>query len=265
MFFPVGPKDAVGPKDLHQLLLSCFQGTHIFESWAFVPSDCIFFMLFVDFFLCRTARAIWRGDGVFGPKLHLEGNDFVRSFTKTWTQNILHLLMCLWSIRAVEWICWRCVFRVQLMTFSGDSLPMFCKRLLRKVSRQFLVPLFAGLWMPTLFFTSSPMNCINRSSVTHVTHLKSWPASRLRFWDPSGPVIKRWSMILRKEWRVCWRLAIWGQALVLVPPDSNRQALSFWILIKSLLEYSAAVLRLAGKSVKICGQRMPLDKQNHER
>ena len=25
------------------------------------------------------------------------------------------------------------------------------------------------------------MNCINRSSVTH---LKSWPASRLRFWDP---------------------------------------------------------------------------------
>eukprot|EP00434_Breviolum_minutum_P020880 symbB.v1.2.018418.t1/scaffold1470.1/size116919/1 len=61
------------------------------------------------------------------------------------------------------------------LVLSCDSLPMFCKRLLRKVSRQFLVPLFAGLWMPTLFFTSSPMNCINRSSVTH---LKSWPAGR---------------------------------------------------------------------------------------
>lgn len=43
------------------------------ESWAIVPSS----ILFSDFswtFLCPTARAIWRGDGVFGPKLHLEGN-----------------------------------------------------------------------------------------------------------------------------------------------------------------------------------------------
>ena len=74
-------------------------------------------------------------------------------------------------------------------------------------------------------------------------------------------------MILRKEWRVCWRLATWGRALVLVPPDSNRQVLSvgyLWhlehqgISIKSLLENSAAVLRLAGKWVKMYGQRMPL-------
>lgn len=77
--FPVGPKDAVnGPNDLHQLLLSCFQGTHIFESSERELSICdvqhfFVFVFFVDF-LCRTARAIWRGDGVFGPKLHLEGN-----------------------------------------------------------------------------------------------------------------------------------------------------------------------------------------------
>jgi len=45
---------------------------------------------------------------------------------------------------------------------------MLSKRLLRKVGRQFLVALFASIWMPWMFYASSPMNCIRKSSLNYL-------------------------------------------------------------------------------------------------
>eukprot|EP00435_Cladocopium_sp_Y103_P006364 s1957_g2.t1 len=54
------------------------------------------------------------------------------------------------------------------LVLSCDSLAMLGKRLLRKVGRQFLVTLFASIWMPWMFYASSPMNCIRKNSLNYL-------------------------------------------------------------------------------------------------